>query len=118
MTLKREHRIIAHHAAAVIDNTNESTATRFDFHADVGRTSVERILQQFFHDAGRPLDNLPGRDLVGNGVGEYSDLSHLVRTNTTLRQQSARPAIKIEQIAAILHALRDQITLRLGERVL
>ena len=49
MTLKGQHGIITHHAAAVINHLNEPLATRLNVHPDAPPARIQRILEQLFH---------------------------------------------------------------------
>jgi hypothetical protein len=77
VTFEGEEGVVAGHAAAVVGNTDEAAAAGFDFDADAGGASVERILQQFLDDGGGAVDDLAGGDLVGDLVGENMDASHI-----------------------------------------
>src|SRR5205823_3488191 len=66
MTLEAEESVIAAHADAIIGNANEAAATGLDFDRDAPGAGIEGVLDQFFDDAGGPLDHLARRDLVGD----------------------------------------------------
>ena len=73
---KRQQRIVAHHAAAVIGNANELAAAALDRDHDPGRAGIERILQQLLDHRCRAVDDLAGGDLIGHLVGENADAAH------------------------------------------
>ena len=47
------------------------------------RAGIERVLDQFLHDARRTLDHLAGGDAVDDGLGELAD-GHLLATLRTI----------------------------------
>ena len=106
MAFEGKQRIVAHHAAAIVGDADQTPASGLYLNTDIGRACVERVLEQFFYHRRRTLDNLPGRDLIRYGIGEYFDFSHSVRSNTTLGEQSAETAIESELIASVLNTLR------------
>ncbi len=81
MALERQHRVVAHHAGAVVGQPDQLAPAGFDLQPELRRTGVERIFEQFLDDAGRPLHYLPGRDLVGDNVGEDADAAHFARAD-------------------------------------
>jgi hypothetical protein len=48
---------------AVISNLNAPPSVSLNGDVDVSRTGIQSILNQFFDDGGRALDNLPSGDL-------------------------------------------------------
>ena len=76
MPLKRQHGIVAHHAATVVGNLDQLLPA--GLHADLNSrcARVERVLQHLLHHRRRPLHHLARGDLVGNSLGEYVDASH------------------------------------------
>src|SRR5690606_29326474 len=56
----------------VSDADQAETAARRD-DLDVGSAGIERVLNQFFDDAGRTLDDLAGGDLVDHRFGKLED---------------------------------------------
>jgi hypothetical protein len=76
VTLEGEEGVVAHHAAAVVGDTDEATAAGFDIDADAGGAGVEGVLQQLLDDGGGAVDDLAGGDLVGDLVGENADAAH------------------------------------------
>ena len=61
------------HPAAIVDDADEPPAAEFDHDIDAGRARVERILDEFLHDGGRPLDDLARRDAVDENRIEMTD---------------------------------------------
>jgi hypothetical protein len=52
--LESQQGIVAQHAAAIAGDADEAPAAAIDFHAQVGRTGIERILKQFFDHGLQP----------------------------------------------------------------
>ena len=73
MALDREAEIVPGHPAAIVDDADEPPAARFDHDIDAGRARVERILDEFLDDGGRPLDDLARRDAVDENRIETTD---------------------------------------------
>ena len=78
MALEGQQRVVAVHALAVVGDADESAPACLDLDADAIGAGVQRVLQQFFDDRGRPVHHFAGGDLVGNLVGKYADAAHLV----------------------------------------
>ena len=57
------------HSLAVVDYLNECSSRIFYNDADMFGSGVERILHQLFHYRCRPLNDLAGGNLIGNGIG-------------------------------------------------
>ncbi len=75
VALGRELGVGARHALAVVGHADEALASAFDLDPDLSRLGVERVLDQLLHHRSRPLDHLPGRDLVDEVVREPLDRS-------------------------------------------
>ncbi len=73
MAFEGEQRIVAKHAAAIVDDANQSPAARLDFHANNGGAGVERILEEFFDDGSGAFDYFSGGDFVGDLVGKNAN---------------------------------------------
>ncbi len=58
------------HAFAIIDDLYQGFARIADEQLYPGSPCVHRILQQFFHRAGRTLDHFSGGDLVSDMIGQ------------------------------------------------
>jgi hypothetical protein len=67
---------IAQHAAAIVDDLDQSLAAGFDVHANAVGAGVERVLKQFLDDRGGALHDLAGGDLVGDVLGEDVNFTH------------------------------------------
>ena len=76
VALKRQHGIVAHHAAAVVGNLDQLLPARLDLYADARGTGVQRVLQQFLHHRRGTLHDLAGGDLVGDSFGKDVDFAH------------------------------------------
>ena len=72
--MHRESRVFWRHALAVVLDTNQGPAALLDGHGDPSGTRIERVLDEFLDDRGRPLDHLAGRDLVGERGRQDLDL--------------------------------------------
>ena len=66
MAFEAEQGIVAAHAAAVIGHPDERPPTGTDLDDNACGSGIERILNQFLDHTGRALDDLTGRNLVGN----------------------------------------------------
>src|SRR5665647_2713426 len=73
VTIDRQRQIDARHALAVVADADQPSAAAVGEHVDAARAGVEGILNQFFDDARRPLDHLPGGDAVDDGLGQLAD---------------------------------------------
>jgi hypothetical protein len=69
----RQFEIGAPHAAAIIGDADQALAAARSDNVDATRPGVERILDQFLHDAGGSLDNFAGGDPVDDVIGETTD---------------------------------------------
>ena len=76
MPFKRQHGVVAHHAAAVVGNLDQLLSAGLDADLDSRRARVQRVLQHLLHHGRRPLHHLACGDLVGDGFGEYVDAAH------------------------------------------
>ena len=76
MALKRQQRVIPQHAAAVINDANQPPPAVFNFHANAGRTRIQRVFEEFFDYRRRAFNYFAGRNLVGYVVRKDSDTPH------------------------------------------
>ena len=76
VALEGQQGIVAHHAAAVVDDLDELLAAGLDVDPDARGAGIQRVLQQLLDHRGGTLDDLTGGDLVGNVLGEYVNSSH------------------------------------------
>ena len=74
--LEREQDVVAVHSAAVVGHADELAPAVLDRDVHRGRAGVERVLHQLLDHGRGPLDDLAGRDLVGDGAGENGDGWH------------------------------------------
>ena len=51
---------------AVVDHAHQFDSALPHRHVDPRRSGIDRIFEQFFHHAGRPLNHLAGRDFIDN----------------------------------------------------
>jgi hypothetical protein len=58
---------------AVVAHAYERRAAVLDLDVDAPRPGVERVLAELLDDGRRPLDDLPGRDLVDEVVRKSLD---------------------------------------------
>ncbi len=73
MALDRKAEVFGRHPAAIVDDADEGPAARFDHDIDAGGARVERVLDEFLHDGGGPLDDLARRDAVDENGIETAD---------------------------------------------
>ena len=69
MAQKRRRRVLRRHAAAVVRHAQKAHAAASDLDGDVPRAGVDGVFDQLLHGRGRPLDDLAGRDEVGDVLG-------------------------------------------------
>ena len=73
MPFDREREIGRRHAGAVVGDADEAAAAAIGEHIDLASAGIERVFDQLFDDAGRPLDHLAGGDAVDRGFGQLAD---------------------------------------------
>ena len=73
VALDREREIVARHAGAVIADADQPAAAAVGQNLDARRAGIERVLDQFLHDACRPLHHLARGDAVDDAFGELAD---------------------------------------------
>src|SRR5438874_10844910 len=78
MPLQRKQRVIAIHAAAVIDHANQRNTAATNNDIDLASAGVETVFNQFLYDGRRPFHHFAGRHLAGHGLRKQSDPAHLV----------------------------------------
>ena len=78
MSLESEEGVVAEHAAAIVDDADKAASTGFDFHADVGRAGVERILEELLDYRSGPFHYFSGGDFVSDLVGENANAAQEV----------------------------------------
>ena len=70
---ERQGQVAGTHAGAVVRHADEGDAPRRRHRFDVGGPGIERVLDQLFHHARRPLDHLAGGDPVDGFGPELAD---------------------------------------------
>src|SRR5207248_4574792 len=78
VTFERKKRVVAVHAAAVVDDTDQRNPAAPDDDFDLSRTGIDAVLDQFFHDGSGPLHDFPRRYLAGKNLGQKSDAAHFI----------------------------------------
>ena len=73
VALDAEFEIGHAHAGSVVDDADEVAPARLDYHVDAPRARIERILDEFLHRRGGPLDHLAGGDPVDQQRIEAAD---------------------------------------------
>ena len=73
MPLQRQQAVLGRHPAPVVRHRDELAPGAPHRDLDAGRAGVQAVLDQLLDDRRRALDDLPGRDLVDDGVGEALD---------------------------------------------
>jgi hypothetical protein len=58
---------------AVIDDPQRAPTAGLELDGDAASAGVERVVDQLLDDRRWPLDHLPGRDLIDDGVGQPLD---------------------------------------------
>ena len=74
MAPQRQPRVVGIHADAVVDDTHQPPAARFDLDVDPARARVQRVLDQFLDDRRGSFDDLTGGDLIGQLGRQNPDL--------------------------------------------
>jgi hypothetical protein len=59
-----QSKVVGAHAAAIVDDAQQSLAAAGGGHLDTGSTGIDGILNQFLRRTGRSFDDLAGGDLV------------------------------------------------------
>ena len=67
---QRQRQFLGRNAAAVVGHGDAADAAAFQPHFDGARAGVDRVLQHFLEHGCRPLDDLAGRDLTDQQVGQ------------------------------------------------
>ncbi len=76
MAFEGQHGVVAQHAAAIVDDADETAPGVFDLDADAGSARVDRVFEQFLDDGRGPLHHFAGCDLIGDVIGENPDATH------------------------------------------
>ena len=70
---QRQRQFLGRNAAAIVGHGDAADAAAFQPHFDGARAGVDRVLQHFLEHGCRPLDDLAGRDLTDQQVGQRED---------------------------------------------
>ena len=92
ITLERKKRVIAIHAATVIDHPNERNSTAANQDVDLARAGVDAVLDEFFDHRSGPFHYFAGRDLAGDDLRQQSNAAHF---NSDFRFQIADCTLRI-----------------------
>ena len=74
MSAEARQSVLAHHAFTVVGDANQLASAVLNLDQNTRRTGIQRILDEFLYDRTRPLDNLTGRNLVGQVRRQTVDL--------------------------------------------
>ncbi len=84
MPFKRQQRIVAHHAAPVVDNPDQLAPAGLHLNPNARRTRIKRVLQQLLDHRRGPLHHLARGNLVRNLVRKYVYPPHSLNYRFTL----------------------------------
>jgi hypothetical protein len=73
VALQGQRQLRGRDAAAVVLDHDAAHAASQQPHGDLARAGVQRVVDQFAHDGGRPLDHLARGDLAHQLVGQFPD---------------------------------------------
>jgi hypothetical protein len=90
VAFETEQRVVLAHAGAVVGDADQTAAAGLDLHRNAAGLGVERILDQFLHDARRAFDHFARGNLVGHLFGEQTDAVHARKSKSTHLQIRAR----------------------------
>ena len=90
VALDREREVRARHPGAVVGDADEPPPAAVGHDLDAPRAGIERVLDQFLHDARRALDHLAGGDAVDDGFGELADGHRATSPRCASREFSTR----------------------------
>jgi len=76
VTLEREHRVVADHAASVVGDLDELLPPGFDADLYARGAGVERVLQHLLHHGSGALHHFAGGDLADEGIWEQANRGH------------------------------------------
>jgi len=78
MTHQRERQVFGGDAATIIGDADRLDAAFGEVRFDARSASIEAVLDEFFEDRGRALDDFAGGDLADQQVGQGMDARHTV----------------------------------------
>jgi hypothetical protein len=73
VTLKRQRELGRRHAAGIVAHLDAIDAATRQRHGNVGGAGIDRILDDLFERARRPLDDLTRGDAVNEMFGKSAD---------------------------------------------
>ena len=94
---------------AVVGHADETASAGLDFDGDFFGAGIERIFDEFLHDAGGAFDHFAGGDLVGDLFGKQADAVH--RPCSVKRESGF---VKRERMGAQLLRRRDLLAQGFG----
>ena len=100
MPLEGERRLLARHPLAVVFDGDQLLAAELDLDGEPARAGVDGVLDQLPDDRRRPLDDLAGRDLVGELRRQTVNPAH---NQSSRRNIHSMPA----QISAMMAAIHQ-----------
>src|SRR5207247_5297515 len=94
VALQSELCVFPIHPRAVVAHADQVLAAILQLHPDRVRAGIERVLDQLLHDRRWALDDLAGRDLVGDVPGKHVDARTREHThNPVIAPPSTQPWI-------------------------
>jgi len=76
VAFQAEQCVVPGHAHAIVGHADQAAAAGRDLDGDAGWAGVDGVLDELLDDGGGSLDDLAGRDLVGDVVGQEADAIH------------------------------------------
>jgi hypothetical protein len=73
VALERQRQLIGRDARAVVLDHDAAHAAGRQPHRDLRGAGIQRVVDQLAHHRGRALDDLAGRDLAHQLVGQFAD---------------------------------------------
>jgi hypothetical protein len=73
MPSQRQFEFVFANAAAIVGDFQQLAAAARQLDADIMRTGIEAIFEQFFESSGRPLDHFACCNLVDEQLGQQLD---------------------------------------------
>ena len=74
---ERKRQFFARDPAAVVGDLDHAHAACSEVDGELARARVETVFEQLFQCGRRPVDDLTGRDLIDEKVGQYPDCGHV-----------------------------------------
>jgi hypothetical protein len=79
VSLKTQHGILPIHPTSIVNDPNQGRAAALGMHLNVPRSGIQAVFDQFTHQRGRPLHDLPCRHLAGERVWKNAYFGHEFR---------------------------------------